>query len=59
MTDEKKSDYRTNQKFTEDGNFRKFCEAAGVNPSKRQASKFRRGAGAAYRAMREQYNGKA
>lgn len=36
----------------DDGNFRKVCQNAGVEPTKRQASKFRRGQGKAYKKMK-------
>ena len=40
----------TNRAFTKDGEFQAACAAAGVEPTKRQASKYRRKMGAAYNA---------
>jgi hypothetical protein len=53
MTDKKQLDRITNRKFSEDGNFRKACQKANVAPTRRQASKFRRGEGKAFKASRE------
>jgi len=38
-----------NAEFAKDKNFIDLCEAAGVKPTKRQASKYRSKRGAAYR----------
>lgn len=55
MTEEKQSDkpkYVTNKEFaTRDFNFVAACEAAGVDPTKRQASKWRRKEGKAWKAI--------
>lgn len=41
----------TNKLFAkEDANFQRACDKAGVNPTARQASKFRNKKGAAYKA---------
>lgn len=41
----------TNREFSEvDTKFREACKAAGVQPTKRQASKYRRGLGSAFKA---------
>ena len=54
MTEKKKSGPATNTEFAaNDGAFRKACQKAGVEPSRRQASKFRRKMGRAYRASQE------
>ena len=43
----------TNREMTKnDKTFLKACENAGVDPTKRQASKFRRGMGLAYKIMK-------
>lgn len=43
----------TNRKFAEnDTIFNSSCSEAGVNPTKRQASKFRLGKGIAFKTMR-------
>ena len=39
----------TNKEFKSDGNFVKACEKAGIEPTARQASKFRMGKGLAYK----------
>lgn len=39
----------TNREFTKDENFIKCCEMANVKPTKRQASKYRRKMGLAYK----------
>jgi len=39
----------TNKKFSEQESFIKSCESAGIKPTKRQASKFRRGKGIVYK----------
>lgn len=42
----------TNWEFAQNnGKFRKDCELVGINPTARQASKYRRGLGAAYNAI--------
>ena len=41
-----------NRDFTSDGAFQAACSAAEVKPTKRQASKFRMGQGAAYKASK-------
>lgn len=44
---------KTNNEFAnEDGNFNRWCDAAQVLPTKRQASKWRRQCGAAYKTMK-------
>jgi len=44
---------QTNREFAKtDTEFQRKCELAKVNPTKRQASKFRRGEGAAYRTLK-------
>lgn len=44
----------TNKKFAEkDKGFREACEKAGVEPTTRQASKFRNKKGSAYKASKE------
>lgn len=40
---------KTNKEYAESENFLLHCGAADVKPTPRQASKFRRGKGAAYR----------
>ena len=40
----------TNKQFVTDGAFVSACDKAGVKPTSRQASKFRNGKGAAYKA---------
>ncbi len=43
----------THGDFARDATFRAACKAAGVEPTKRQAAKFRRGEGRAYAARRQ------
>lgn len=44
----------TNREFAEkDRNFQKACEAAGIPPTKRQASKYLRGIGLTQKIKRE------
>lgn len=44
---------KTNAEFAqEDGNFKRWCRAAGADPTKRQASKWRRQTGVAYKTMK-------
>lgn len=44
---------KTNAEFSqEDGNFKRWCRAAGVEPTKRQASKWRRQMGSAWKTMK-------
>jgi len=43
----------TNRDFMKDDHFVKACEKAGTPVTKRQASKFRRGIGKAYRSRKE------
>lgn len=45
----------TNKKFTEDEFFKACCKKAGVDPTIRQASKFRMEKGSAYK-VRKQVN---
>lgn len=45
----------TNKKFTEDEFFKACCKKAGVDPTIRQASKFRMEKGSAY-SVRKQVN---
>lgn len=44
----------TNREFAKVAHFQRACERAGVQPTKRQASKFRRGKGRAFTARREE-----
>lgn len=46
----------TNANFTKDASFKLRCEVAGVQPTKRQASKYRSGKGRAYRVTLKQLN---
>jgi hypothetical protein len=41
-----------NRQFTSNSDFKAACEAAGVQPTKRQASKFRMGKGRAFKVGR-------
>lgn len=43
----------TNKKFTEDGFFKACCKKAGVEPTMRQASKFRLEKGSAYKVRKQ------
>ena len=53
MTKQKKPPEQTNAEYAKTStHFRSHCLAAGVEPTKRQASKFRRGVGSAYNASR-------
>lgn len=40
-----------NREYSKEPGFAILCESAGVKPTKRQASKYRKGKGSAYRAM--------
>jgi hypothetical protein len=47
----------TNAEFAvESEQFKKACELPEVKPTKRQASKFRKGCGSAYKALKESQN---
>jgi hypothetical protein len=46
----------TNANFVKDQNFRLRCEIARVEPTKRQASKFRRGIGRAAKVSQSKVN---
>ena len=51
MSEPKKKKELTNRQFSkQDKAFQDACKAAGIEPTHRQASKFRRGIGAAYAA---------
>jgi len=44
---------KTNAEFAqEDGTFKRWCRVAGADPNKRQASKWRRQTGSAYKTMK-------
>jgi len=49
----KTTGHPTNADFAQtDRTFRRACKEAGVEPNRKQASKFRRGHGSAYRKMK-------
>ena len=43
----------TNKKFSEDGFFKACCEKAGIEPTMRQASKFRMEKGSAFKVRKQ------
>lgn len=47
----------TNKEFMHDAQFQRACDAAGVKATARQASKWRRGAGKAWKYKRTNGNG--